>query len=67
MVFLAIPLAITGNVIRITAVIVSAEAFGEKVGVIVHDYAGFITFAIALVCLMFLGHIWREEKGQAVL
>jgi exosortase len=66
MVFIAIPLAITGNVVRITAVIIAAEAFGQDIGLKVHDGAGFVTFAIALVCLMVLGHWWREEKGHGI-
>jgi exosortase len=61
MVALALPLAVVGNVVRITGVIVAAEAFGHDTGIKVHDGAGFVTFAIAIVCIMVVGHYLREE------
>lgn len=58
----ALPLALIGNTIRIIAVIVTAEAFGEKAGMRVHDGAGFITFGIAIGCIMLMGYFLREES-----
>jgi len=65
-VLVALPLAIIGNTVRILAVIVTAEAFGEKAGMRVHDGAGFITFGIAIGCIMLLGFFLREEKRPAI-
>jgi exosortase len=67
MIALAFPLAIAGNVIRITAVIVAAEAFGQNAGAKVHDGAGFITFAVAIVCVMLISYGLRENKGVSRL
>jgi exosortase len=70
MVFVAIPLAVVGNVVRITGVIVTAEAFGQKAGLDFHDGAGFVTFLVALVAVMALGYWLREDptpRSQASL
>ena len=47
----AIPVAIAGNVLRITAVIIAAEAFGQDAGAVVHDHAWVLTWGLALVCM----------------
>jgi exosortase len=62
MVLIAVPLAVIGNVARITGVIITAEAFGEKAGLKFHDGAGFVTFAVAIVCVMALGYWLREDR-----
>lgn len=53
---ISLPLAVVGNIIRITGVIIMAEAFGEEIGLKFHDYAGFVTFGLALGGVMLLGH-----------
>jgi len=60
MVLLAAPLALLGNVIRLVAIVVAAEAFGQAAGEFVHNWFGFVTFAIALAVLLTLGHWLRE-------
>jgi len=67
MVLIAVPLAVIGNVARITGVIVTAEAFGEKAGLKFHDGAGFVTFAVAIVCVIVLGYWLREDRVTARL
>src|SRR6185369_2163918 len=66
MVAVAVPLAVLGNVVRITGVIIAAEAFGQDVGAKVHDGAGFVTFAVAIVCVMLLSH-WMKEDREAMV
>ncbi len=61
MLFVAVPLAIFGNVVRITGVIVVAEAFGEKQATAIEQNLGFVTYGIAFVCVFALGH-WLREK-----
>jgi exosortase len=62
MVFVAVPLALVGNVSRITGVILTSEAFGERAGLKFHDGAGFMTFFVAILCVMALGHWLREDR-----
>jgi exosortase len=74
MMAVAIPLAVLNNLIRITGVIVIAEAFGEEAGLEFHDWAGFFTFAVALGCVMAVGYFLQERtqtsepylRGEAV-
>ncbi len=60
MMVIALPLAVVGNVVRITGVIITAEAFGQQAGSRLHDWAGFVTFAVAIGCVLALGHWLRE-------
>lgn len=64
MVLIAIPLAILGNVTRLTGVIMTAEAFGEQAGMRFHDVAGFVTFLVALGCVLALG-AWLAEDNKS--
>jgi exosortase len=63
MVLVAVPVAVLGNVVRITGMIVTAEAFGQEAGVKFHDSAGFVVFAVAIVCVLGLGHWLREPDA----
>lgn len=62
---LAIPLALAGNVFRLVSIILAAEAFGQQAGAFVHDWFGFVTFAMALGVLMLLGR-WLGEETAGV-
>jgi exosortase len=59
---LAIPLALMGNVFRLVSIVIAAEAFGQEAGAFVHDWFGFVTFAMALGVLMLVGH-WLSEPA----
>ncbi len=61
MVLVAGPLAVIGNVARITGVILVSETFGERAGLKFHDGAGFVTFFVAIICVMVLGRWLRED------
>ncbi|MBI4662367.1 MAG: exosortase/archaeosortase family protein [Verrucomicrobia bacterium] len=60
----AIPLAVLGNIVRITGVIVTGDAFGHNAGVFVEQKLGFVTFAVAIGCVLLLGHWLRDEEGE---
>jgi exosortase len=59
----AAPLAVLGNVVRITGVIVVGEAFGQQAGLLIEQKFGFITFGIALICVFILGHWLRDRQS----
>ncbi len=65
MILMALPLAVVGNVARVTGVIIVAQAFGQDAGTRFHDGAGFITFLVALVCILVLGKFLRESPVPA--
>ena len=62
----AFPLAVVTNVMRLTGVIVVAEAFGHKAGAYVETKFGFLTFAMAIVLILVLGHRLHEREPQPV-
>jgi exosortase len=51
----AIPLAVLGNVGRVTTVIVLGDVLGQNVAMAVEQYLGLVTFSVALGCLFLLG------------
>lgn len=72
--FLAcIPLAIAGNIARITSIGLVAEAFGQKAALkVYHDWSGYVVFSVAIVLMVALGAAlnvdyrakWRNLKGR---
>jgi len=62
MLLFAVPLAVVGNVFRITGVLVTAEAFGQKAGHVFHDMAGFLIFILAIAGVMGFGMALKEDK-----
>ncbi len=61
----AIPLAVIGNVGRITTVAVSARAFGSDFAMLVHDYSGFIVFAVGIICMIGIGGLLNINYREA--
>jgi exosortase len=61
--FLAsIPLAIVGNMARITTVALVAQAFGEKLALgIYHDYSGYVVFSVAITLMVALGGLLNVD------
>ena len=52
----AIPLAIIGNIFRITTIAIVAQAFGQELaGGLYHDYSGYLVFSIAIGLMVAFG------------
>lgn len=66
LVFLSsIPLAIAGNVVRITMVAVVAKAFGEQLAQgIYHDYSGYIFFIVATLLMLGVGSLLQLNMAE---
>ena len=62
MIVLAAPLAVAGNVARITTVIILAEAFGHKTGAAAETNLGYVTFAVAIGLMFAAGWLLREKE-----
>ncbi len=60
MITAAAPVAIAGNGLRLTAVIVVGEIFGSKAAMAVEQKLGFLTFALGFACMLLLGRWLRE-------
>ena len=61
---LCAPFAFVGNVVRIFAVIVAAEWSGQRAGLTVHDWLGFIVFAIVLGLQLATVAFLRSRMGD---
>ncbi len=66
MIALAAPLAVAGNVARITTVIILAEAFGHKTGAAAETHLGYVTFAVAIGLMFLAGWLMREKELPVV-
>ncbi len=67
MVAAAFPLAIAGNVFRLTSIILAAEVFGRGAGNFVHEQLGLLPYLPAFAGVMLLGHWLRERKASLPL
>jgi exosortase len=60
----AFPLAVAGNTLRITTVIIVGKALGQDAGTSIEQNFGFVTYVFALGALFALGYWLREDKIQ---
>ncbi|MEW6302487.1 MAG: exosortase/archaeosortase family protein [Verrucomicrobiota bacterium] len=63
MVAVSVPLAVAGNVVRITTVILAGEIGGQNAGLLIENKFGFVTFAFAVVCMLSIGWLIREKDA----
>jgi exosortase len=64
----AVPLAIAGNVLRLLAIIVSAEMFGQNAGNYVHENTilSLLPYVPAVLGLLFLGRFMARKKPMTM-
>ena len=64
----AVPLAVAANVLRLTTIIVAAEAFGQKAGNFVHEnsWLSLMPYVPAIGGILLIGHWLRENKRLRV-
>lgn len=61
----SIPLAIIGNIARITTVALVAEAFGEKMALgLYHDYSGYVVFSVAIALMIGVGTLLNLDYAE---
>jgi exosortase len=54
----SIPLAVIGNIARITSLGLAAATFGSEFALgVFHDFAGYLVFAVAITCMVGLGSL----------
>jgi exosortase len=59
-----VPLAICGNVLRLTVVILVGQAYGQTTAKWVHDWFGYVTYlTVNIGCLLVLAHWLRENPS----
>lgn len=58
----SLPLAVVGNLARITTVALVAQGFGgDSAMKIYHEFSGYIVFSLAIVCMLGLGALLNVE------
>ncbi len=64
----AFPLAVIGNVVRLTTIIVAAETFGQSAGNYVHEnfWFGLLPYIPPMVGLMALGHWLGRRRAHKI-
>jgi exosortase len=60
----ALPFAVLGNIARVTTVILVGEAFGKDAGAMIEQKFGFLTFGIAIGCMLGVGWLLRENRKE---
>ncbi|HAV60886.1 MAG TPA: exosortase [Verrucomicrobiales bacterium] len=61
-VFISIPFALAGNVMRLLSIILAAESMGPNAGHFVHEWFGFLTFALTLAAVLWLGRRLEDKE-----
>lgn len=64
-VILTIPLVVGCNVVRLVTIVLAWKAINERAGVFVHEWFGFVTYMMAIVCLMGAAHLLRDKPVTA--
>ena len=60
----AAPIAVAGNISRLTIVIVTGDAFGHEAGKMIEQKLGFVTFAVAMACMFGVGYLLRDRETE---
>ena len=58
----ALPLAVAGNVARVSSVILIGDVFGKATAMSLEQYLGLVTFTVALACLLLVGYFLKEPR-----
>lgn len=62
---LCFPLTYLGNIVRIGAIVVAGEVFGQDAGLWVHDWAGFLVFGVVLGGVLVTLALWTRWRPEA--
>jgi exosortase len=63
---MTVPLVLICNVLRLVVVIFTTEAYSPVAGIWVHGWFGFVTYMIAIGCLLAVAHWLREKPSPEV-
>jgi exosortase len=63
-ILLTIPLALGCNTIRLVAIIVAQRASGAAAANLIHEWFGYVTYALALLCLILADSLLKEPEEE---
>lgn len=61
MIALTVPLVLLSNLLRLVAIVLAARAFGDKVGLMVHEWFWIVTYSLALGGLLLAANLLKEK------
>jgi exosortase len=65
-VLLSLPLALLCNILRVLAMVIMGETFGQPAAKRTDDTAWILTFALAVVAMFVISHFWAEKRNRPV-
>jgi exosortase len=65
MIAMTVPLVVFFNVVRLVAIILATQAISQQAGVFVHEWFGFVTYMMAVGCLLGVAHLLRDKPLAA--
>jgi exosortase len=65
MIALTVPLVVFFNVFRLVAIILATQAINREAGLFVHEWFGFVTYMLAVACLLGVAHLLRDKPSTA--
>jgi exosortase len=60
---MTVPLVVLCNVFRLATIILATQAINKKAGLFVHEWFGFVTYMLAIVCLMGVARFLRDKPS----
>lgn len=60
----ALPITFAANILRVLTIIIVARVYGERAGMIVHEWFGFVTFLLALGVLFALERLIGDQQSS---
>jgi exosortase len=63
---MTIPLVVLCNVIRLATIILATQAINKQAGLFVHEWFGFVTYMLAIVCLMGVAHLLGDKPSSGI-
>jgi exosortase len=61
MIFLGFPLVVFFNIMRLVAIILATQSINKQAGIFVHEWFGFVTYTLSVVCLLAVASILKEK------
>ena len=65
MILLTVPLVVFCNLIRLLAIVLATQAFDQQAGHFIHEWFGFVTYLLAIGCMLAAGHWLRDEPSPS--
>jgi exosortase len=62
----SVPLAMIGNIARIVIITLGREAFGPEAAEKMHEYSGYLVFAVAVLCMIALGNLMKMNFSEVI-